>query len=313
MDKLKVIFIAGYGRSGSTFLGGLLGAIDGCFHTGEFHQLWKRGLMENWACECGQPFRDCLFWRDVIADGFGDMSDVDVQEIRRLRHRLLRPWRKLRVFRPFLMGRGFWAAAREYGRWHEKVIRGINKVSGARVIVDSSKTPAHGLALTEVEGLDVHVVHLVRDSRAVAYSFMRHKAGPGPDGKHVKMPKHSPMRSAKQWVRINEQARALEGRAESYLRLHYEDFVAQPAESLRQIMAPLGMSPPLDFLADTAAHIPKGHSAAGNPVRFKEGPVQIRLDEEWKHQMRPGHRRRVTFLTARQLRRYGYPLEVAVD
>ena len=63
MDKLKVILIAGYGRSGSTFLGGLLGAVDGCFHVGELHQLWNRCFERNWACECGQTFRDCAFWR----------------------------------------------------------------------------------------------------------------------------------------------------------------------------------------------------------------------------------------------------------
>src|SRR3712207_8630396 len=46
-------------------------------------------------------------------------------------------------------------------------------VSGKPVIVDSSKSPARALALGMVPGIDLYVVHLVRDGRGVATSLRK--------------------------------------------------------------------------------------------------------------------------------------------
>ena len=50
-QTLKVLFIAGTSRSGSTLLGQLLGQIDGFIHIGELRQLWKKGFGQNSPCE----------------------------------------------------------------------------------------------------------------------------------------------------------------------------------------------------------------------------------------------------------------------
>src|SRR5439155_14642762 len=49
----------------------------------------------------------------------------------------------------------------------------IADVSGCSVIVDSSKLPTYAFVLKKVPGLEVHIVHLVRDSRATAFSWQR--------------------------------------------------------------------------------------------------------------------------------------------
>ena len=49
----------------------------------------------------------------------------------------------------------------------------IAKVTGARVIVDSSRPPFEPVALGLVPSVDVHIADLIRDPRAVVYSWKR--------------------------------------------------------------------------------------------------------------------------------------------
>ena len=63
----------------------------------------------------------------------------------------------------------FLAAAGEF--YHD-----LARVTGASVIVDSSKSPALAALLTQVPGIELHVVHLVRDLRGVVSSGRRTKA-----------------------------------------------------------------------------------------------------------------------------------------
>src|SRR3712207_9390131 len=64
-----------------------------------------------------------------------------------------------------------------YGRLYEA----IGTVTESRVIVDSSKEPAHGFAMSMVPNLDFYVLHLIRDPRAAAYSWLKKK--PQPDSR----------------------------------------------------------------------------------------------------------------------------------
>lgn len=45
--EVKVLYIAGWGRSGSTILDNVLGQVEGFFSGGELSYLWERGLSEN--------------------------------------------------------------------------------------------------------------------------------------------------------------------------------------------------------------------------------------------------------------------------
>jgi hypothetical protein len=55
----------------------------------------------------------------------------------------------------------------------QQLYRAIQCVSGARVLIDSSKVPTYGLILSRTSDIHLSVLHLVRDSRAVAYSWLR--------------------------------------------------------------------------------------------------------------------------------------------
>src|SRR5690606_21580524 len=54
-----VLYVGGWGRSGSTLLECVLAEAEQTVALGEVVWLWERGLGRNELCACGQPFHDC--------------------------------------------------------------------------------------------------------------------------------------------------------------------------------------------------------------------------------------------------------------
>src|SRR5205085_9377274 len=89
---VRVLLIAGSGRSGSTLLANLLGSVPGVFSAGEMRYLFDRGLRDNRLCGCGVPFRECPVWTRILtAAGRGDDAAVAAARWGRIRrlHRLV--------------------------------------------------------------------------------------------------------------------------------------------------------------------------------------------------------------------------------
>ena len=63
---MKVLFLAGKGRSGGTLLANLLGQVPGFFNVGELNRLWDWGLVSNYLCGCGVPVRECPTWTAIL-------------------------------------------------------------------------------------------------------------------------------------------------------------------------------------------------------------------------------------------------------
>jgi sulfotransferase family protein len=180
----------------------------------------------------------------------------------------------------------------------EALYTAIASAGSARVIVDSSKLPTYGLVLDQVHGVDLHVVHLVRDPRATAYSWRRRKSLPDKRGGGF-MQQQGPLKASALWTMWNTGAatfwRHEPGR---YLRVRYEDFVREPQETIERICAfagePFAGSP---FVSANEVELAPSHSVAGNPSRFTTGRVVLRPDDEWRTKMRTMDRAVVTAVT----------------
>ncbi len=297
-----MLFISGLGRSGSTLLELLLGDIPGVVSIGEVNHLWQRGLRDNDLCECGAPFHQCPFWRDVGDHAFGGWSRVDpaaaIATARAAdRHRQLTQtvWARSRRR----------SALERYGTMLRRLFDAVHTVSGAQLIVDSSKDPPHGFVLRSVPGLDVRAVHLVRDSRGVAFSWLKVVARPGAAaGEH--MTRMSAVRSGLMWIDANLLTETLGRLGVPLVRVRYEDLAADPLGELRRVAAHAGIDPPaLEPSARPTPERPR-HGIGGNPIRFRDETVTVRVDDAWVGRMRPADRRVVTALTAVLLHRYGY-------
>jgi hypothetical protein len=305
--RIPVLFIAGAARSGSTLLDRAIGMRDGFCSLGELQFIWQRSFGENQLCGCGAPFHECDFWREVSRAAFGcGPAEVDELAARRLKAEVDRKSRipALLLNTPGPMRR----ALREYGELVERLYGSILDVGGARVIVDSSKDPRHGLALSRLDCIELHVVHLIRDARAVAFSWGRKRERPEIHWRKQEMMRQSARASAARWMTHNVVAELLCATADRHHRLRYEDFVSDPLGAVSQIIAPYGC-------ADTTARALSGelvlepsHSVSGNPMRFDSGTLAVKIDDEWRAGMPPRDRAAVAAVTWPLLARYRYPL-----
>jgi hypothetical protein len=194
----------------------------------------------------------------------------------------------------------------------EKLYRAVQGVSQSRVIVDTSKFPSYAYILRNVPGIKVYLVHLVRDPRAVAYSWASRRKPELDTGKTTDdlMTSHSLVGSSLTW---NEWNLAIEKvwrrEPERYMRLRYEDFVRSPRTAIKDILRFVGEGElEVPFSDEHQVSLEASHTFSGNPNRFRSGNVRIESDEEWKQELSSAHRATVTALTLPGLVRYGYRL-----
>ena len=302
--SVKVLYVAGLGRSGSTILANTLGQVEGFFSGGELNFIWKHALIENRLCGCGKPSGECEFWGPVFDGEFGGQSEELAREMMRLQYSGART-RHI----PLMLTEGGRQKIRaRLGKFLDnmgRLYRAIQSVSGSRVIVDTSKEPAYGYALGMVPGVDLRVLHLVRDPRAAAYSWAKKK--PQPDSAEREfMHQKTPTQSAVLWDAWNASIEALwRDTPKRYLR--YEDFVAEPRRSFEQILALVDEEDAeLPLEGERAVRLGISHTVSGNPNRFDTGSVELRQDRAWQKQMKLRDRALVTALTLPLLTRYHY-------
>lgn len=288
---MRVLYLAGSGRSGSTLVTTALGQIDGFFAAGELRYLWQRGLVDNRPCGCGLPFRDCPVWAGILR-AVPPVEPAGVAA--RLRSRL-RMRNRLRV-PPHPDDEAIAA-----------LYASIAAHAGDAVVVDSSKLPPYGVLLAGLPGIELKVLHVVRDPRAAAFSWRRRRALD--TGDERLMTRHPVWKAALLWSVWNTATIRLWGRGD-YLRIRYEDLVGAPEATLRRIADFAGAAPDvaLPFTADGLLTLHPTHSVAGNPSRHRTGGVPVTADDEWRTSMPRRAHAVVTALTAPLLTRLGYPI-----
>jgi len=302
--RVKVLFLAGKGRSGGTLLAGLLGQLPGFFSVGELNRLWDWGLDQNYQCGCGAPVRDCETWTAILADADRGLAEARVD---RLQATVVR-WPNLpRLFLTRPSDRTHWRALEEYTNASSAVYRSIGRVTGARVVVDSSRLPFEPVALGLVPDVDVYIAQLVRDPRAVVYSWKRSKPMTDRDADEY-MPRYGAAFSTTSWTARNLVVEAVRRRSGG-LTVQYDALARDPAAVLRDLARFVGESAgDLAFLTSGNAMLAPTHSVGGNPVRMTSGSVAIAPDEEWKRAMPARDRFVSTILALPLLHRYGFPV-----
>jgi hypothetical protein len=298
VSETTVVYIAGCGRSGSTVLDLTLGDGEDWFSMGEFRLFWH-ALRDHWRCGCGRDVTECPFWNKACAQLGADESEVlsALRTTVRLR-------RTPALMYPALLG-SHRADLDGLGSALRTVYRATAETAGASVLVDSSKDAIYGLVLANALDMPVHVVHLVRDSRAVAWSWQRKRKRPEIAHKDAYMPQRTAVRAGLDWDLRNALVHLLRRRADGFTRVAYEDFVAAPEATVDRIRAAVGAEP---VARVPVATIPGGdhHTVAGNPVRFEAGALELQPDLEWERALPAADRRTVTALTLPLLGAYGY-------
>lgn len=298
-------FVMAHSFSGSTLLSFLLGAHPEIATVGEM--FIARGIdPETYVCSCGERIGECPFWRRIslemaargipydvrrnqasfTANGIGPVSHLllaaeprgPVMEAARGAALALIPGAKRELDRRL--------------RVNEALVEVITEIRGARAFVDASKRPGRLLHLRRIPSLDIRVIHLVRDGRAVTRSSMRNLGRSAEDG-------------ARFWAaaaRDAERVRKLFPE-ERWLTLRHEDLCREPEAILDRVLRFVGVAvlpgePVPDFRS-------ADHHIIGNRMRLSH-TSEVRLDERWRTEMPAEAIRTVERIAGDTLERYGY-------
>lgn len=309
-EAVHVVYIAGIGRSGSTLVCRTLGTVPGFQATGELMRILGRGVTTGDLCSCGSPVRHCEFWSRVWQDLAPRCPDLDFERLERTRRRITEEWELLRYL--FLRRRHsqFERDLHDLRRFVAALYKSIRRVTGARTIVDASKSFMFGKLLTETPGVSVDVLHLVRDSRGVAYSLARRAERPGTHGRREHFGQHGAFVGSVFWSAANVATECLGTWTPRIVRVRYEDFVANPSSTMTRVVQALGTAPGnprLPHVNGRSVHLGTDHLIASNSNRSRRGEIELQEDLAWTREMAPSQRWLVTGLTFPLLRRYGYP------
>lgn len=245
----QVAYIVSMTHSGSTLLDSLLGAHSEAIGIGEGFQLPSYAKLNRLKsskmklgnqCTCGaETIWQCPFWTAVEEA----LQSIASKSLRDLQLNSQDPQRFAEDNRLFYDA--------------------IAKVSGARVIVDSSKSINRYKRLRRSGFADVRPIFLLRDPRGQVYSIMKRT------GTSEFLPA---LRYCKNTVRM-----ILKLWNDSPITVSYTSLSTKPRETLADVMRQLGLSiedGQLDW-----SHTVR-HNLAGNAMRA-QSDVRIRPDESW--------------------------------
>ena len=278
----------------------LLGANPKACTVGEL-KVTSLGDPDRYRCSCGELIKQCGFWlavSDCMAERGLDFEPtragtsiraVESSYARRLLNPLHRG-RALEALRDAALSLSpTWTALLKDTQIRNAcLVEALCALTGADVIVDSSKTGLRLKYLLRNPDLDVRIVRLTRDGRGVALTHkdpMTFADAQDPSlraggcGGHRDSERKSMAEAAREWRRSNEEAECvLSGVPRSkWIQVRYEDLCADPCTVLRAVFGFLGLPTDpivLDFRS-VAQHV------IGNGMRL-DSRSDICLDERWK-------------------------------
>ncbi len=276
MGSCELAYVAGYGRSGSTLLDLLLGNHPECFGAGEVTWLFDH-YEQGQPCSCGERLPACPFWREVfglLESRLGTLEPAAAARVTRRAEAGVLPGSRL---------------ADRYGRLWRATFDAIKQVSGARVVVDSSKSTRKCMQRLSLLGSRVApgrlaVIHLVRDPRGVLWSIRRGSNRALEAGRDPRIPGGA-CRGLLGWSVANALTDVIAyARDLPLCRVRYEELVSEPLSTLARLGSVIGLDvgSRMEHLLGGAPLSP-GHGVSGNRMR-RGGATRLVLkpDVEWR-------------------------------
>lgn len=305
---MKVLYIAGYGRSGSTILDMTFSMQNNAIGVGELTHIFQH-YTENQRCSCQQPYTRCSFWSRVIEQWQAQLPGISVAEAAAITADVQK---RFGGYRTRITPSGQSQLA-NYGKLWRTLFALIAQEANAGLVVDSTKSTRgvtfRPLALQQAAGLDVMMLHLVRDPRAVMHSYLRGNNILLEQGETT-VKRGGAYRMLVSWIFTNAAATYVARKGDMpYLRMRYETFVTNPVEAIGQISAKFDLDlSDLQNKLRSASPIQHDHGVAGNRVR-RQGIQKLQDDQEWQTELQPGLRK-LALVALPLIKVYGYPLHI---
>jgi hypothetical protein len=301
-DRLRIIYIAAHGRSGTTLVGSVIGTLDDCCFVGEIWAAWTDGVHATRVCGCGKAFRDCPFWTAVFARAFGGFDTPASRDAEHEIARLRSPREALKLWWSILWRGRVATDTTAYQHAMLPLYRAIRDVSGGKVIVDSSKLARFGALIAAMPDTDIRFVNVVRDVRGVMQSRARParmRDGDVRDASQPDVPRYRILRVVSRWIGRNELSMRLVDRFGG-LRILYEEFARDPRPALAALASADDAARVMQRLA--SGTVPAQHQLGGNWVR----ELKLEPRETWRTELPRTVRLATTALAWPVLRRYRF-------
>jgi hypothetical protein len=230
LQRPRVIYVMGAGRSGSTILGVTLGNCANVLYAGE---------LDAWLVRSGIPQLDdpqrLRFW-SVVREGVdGAAGDLFGNEAQRSLERSMAVFRIHKwPARQRLRGR--------YRRVAEDLYRVVAETAGVTHVVDTSHYPLRARELQSLDGIDLYLVYLIRSPQSVVGSFNRRDV--------AQYSKSTLTTNVYLWLtNLLAVGVFLSQPRKRRLLVSYEDFIANPEDILGSILEHVNVSAPLPDLS----------------------------------------------------------------
>lgn len=301
---MKLIYIMGAGHIGSTIVDIVLGSHPNIESLGEVNKFHRRSwtLDENRKCSCGETVYECPFWVEVRRKWM-EMTGYDgPEEILALQSRFEKTsstWLNLLWNSVF--------PSREFSKFQQAtaaLYQSVHEVGGRKFLVESSLSPRRAYGLTKNPGIDLYLIHMVRDGRGVIWSLKK-------PGKKIMTKKYVPapaMRTTRYWISANLQSFwvSMQVPKAKKMLLRYEDFVTDPAATLTRIGDWVGEDLS-GLISDFSLTNPnqERHTVGGNRIRMKKD-IRIRADFAWEEKLSQKDRKLFWRTAGWLAKRFGY-------
>jgi len=258
MEKLKIIYLMGAGRSGTTILASLLGANKNITTVGEMHQYLEH-IIDAKTCSCGETLDKCEFWGKIHKNYIGKDFSIINSKLEKVESHSRIPISLCKK-------------NKEYIEFQETLFKQIYKEYPSKYYLDSSKFIGKALQLLKSDIFDVKIIYMIRDVRGVINSFSK------------KVQTHKkPISTIIYYSFINLTAQIVKWIfPKRIIKIKYEDFVSQPEKTIALISSFLNEN--LDDVIDIVKnekHIKMPHIIGGNRLK-KQTKIKLRKDVSWQ-------------------------------
>lgn len=304
----RLLFVGGMPRSGSTLFDLMVGQLPGFCDIGELFYLWQAGPLRDQRCACGHEFSSCPFWQQVGDVAFGGWTRVDIPAFLDLQRRVDSTSRLPLA----ALGRALPHHDVDVSTYRDILLRtyaAVSQVSGAEVVVDSTKRPSTMFLLAGDERLDFSLAHVVRDPRGVVNAWSRQVALPANTGARDHLITRPLRQTVRRWLSVNLMTEQLSRRGVPTVRIRYEDLVTDPRAAMRAVLGLMNRpvtDDAISFVGPDGLSVGHSHAATGGRIRMQSGTMPLRLDEKWRRELPVSKQRITVAASAPLMRRYGY-------
>ena len=257
-----ILYIMGTGRSGTTILEILLSNSEGLSGVGEITHIFRDGFINDVVCSCGQHVSNCEMWLHV-KNGC-EWPEENYQDIDELFAKIA--WHS--HFPVVLLGLIGEKDKKRYRDINGCLFKKFSEISGASVIVDSSKYAGRGLQLARMFPDRVKVICLTRAPAGLVSAF-------GKSDADEQKPK-SLISTFLYYVYTMTCFRIVKTLlGKRVLHVRYEELNSEPTQTLERIEGWCGhsLSRSREYVSENQL-LDVGHIVTGNRLR-KQGRVRF--------------------------------------